>query len=125
MAGKPKPMSQIKQLLLQHKQGTGVKTIARNLGISKNTVKSYLSKLPAMKMSIDEMLSLEDPELEAMPEILPTKMNVLSTLNLISTILRRNWTGLALTERSFGKNTRWIFHRDTNTLSFATILSSS
>jgi transposase len=65
MAGKPKPMSQIKQLLRQHKQGTGVKTIARNLGISKNTVKSYLAKLPETKMSIDEMLSMEDPELEA------------------------------------------------------------
>lgn len=65
MAGKPKPMSQIKQLLRLHKQGSGVKTIARNLGISKNTVKSYLSKLPETKMSIDEMLSMEDPELEA------------------------------------------------------------
>jgi len=64
MAGKPKPMSQIKQLLRQHKQGTGAKTIARNLGISKNTVKSYLAKLPDIKMGIDELLSLEDPELE-------------------------------------------------------------
>ena len=65
MAGKPKPMSQIKQLLRLHKQGIGVKTIARNLGISKNTVKSYLAKLPETKMSIDEILSMEDPELEA------------------------------------------------------------
>lgn len=64
MAGKPKPMSQIKQLLRQHKQGTGVKSIARNLGISKNTVKSYLAKLPDLKMDIDELLLLEDPELE-------------------------------------------------------------
>ncbi len=64
MAGKPKPMSQIKQLLRQHKQGTGVKSIARNLGISKNTVKSYLAKLPDIKMDIDELLLLEDPELE-------------------------------------------------------------
>ena len=57
-------MSQIKQLLRQHKQGTGVKSIARNLGISKNTVKSYLAKLPDIKMDIDELLLLEDPELE-------------------------------------------------------------
>jgi len=64
MAGKPKPMSQIKQLLRLHKQGTGVKTIARNLGISKNTVKSYLSKLSEKKTGIDELLSLADPELE-------------------------------------------------------------
>ena len=64
MAGKPKPMSQIKQLLRLHKKGDGAKTIARNLGISKNTVKSYLGKLPTIKISIDELLSMEDPELE-------------------------------------------------------------
>lgn len=64
MAGKPRPMSQIKQLLRLHKKGDGTKTIARNLGISKNTVKSYLGKLPHLNMSIDELLSLEDPELE-------------------------------------------------------------
>lgn len=45
MAGKIKPMSQIKQLLILHEQGNGKKAIARILGISKNTVKSYLSKL--------------------------------------------------------------------------------
>jgi len=39
MAGKPKPMSQIKQLLRLHKEGKGNKSIARILGISKNTVK--------------------------------------------------------------------------------------
>lgn len=64
MAGKPRPMSQIKQLLQLHKNGTGVKTIARNLGISKNTVKSYLRKFYDLGKSIDELLSLEDPELE-------------------------------------------------------------
>ncbi|MEO6687075.1 MAG: helix-turn-helix domain-containing protein [Dyadobacter sp.] len=45
MAGKPRPMSQIKQLLRLHSQGYSMKAIARTLGISKNTVKSYLSKL--------------------------------------------------------------------------------
>ena len=57
-------MSQIKQMLRLYKQGTGIKTIARNLGISKNTVKSYLGKLPEMKKGVDELLSLEDTELE-------------------------------------------------------------
>ena len=42
MAGKPKPMSQIKQLLQSHERGKGIKSIARSLGISKNTVKTYL-----------------------------------------------------------------------------------
>lgn len=45
MAGKPKPMSQIKQLIILNRQGKGIKTIARILDISKNTVKTYLFKL--------------------------------------------------------------------------------
>ena len=65
MAGKIKPMSQIKQLLHLRKQGKGIKQIARITGMSKNTVKAYLSKLSALKPSIDDLLLLEDPELEA------------------------------------------------------------
>lgn len=64
MAGKIKPMSQIKQLLRLHIQGTGKKSIARTLGISRNTVKSYLDKLPAIGMELEDLLSVEDPELE-------------------------------------------------------------
>ncbi|PIG97905.1 hypothetical protein CS542_06615 [Pedobacter sp. IW39] len=50
MAGKAKAMSQIKQLRL-HQQGDSIKSIARILGISKNTVKSYLIKLAAGKLA--------------------------------------------------------------------------
>jgi len=65
MSGKPKRMSQIKQLLKLHKQGKGKREIARILGISKNTVKAYLEKLALTKLSIAYLLSLEDPVLEA------------------------------------------------------------
>lgn len=65
MAGKPKPMSQIKQLLRMYKQGKGKKTIAQNLGISKNTVKTYLNKLKQANMDVDSLLALEDLVLEA------------------------------------------------------------
>ena len=64
MAGKPKRMSQIKQLLQLHKQEKRKKEIARILGISKNTVKAYLEKLALSKLSIDYLLSLDDPVLE-------------------------------------------------------------
>ena len=64
MAGKPKRMSQIKQLLQLHKQGKGKKEIAHILSISKNTVKAYLEKLALLKESIDELLTLDDPVLE-------------------------------------------------------------
>lgn len=65
MAGKPKSMSTIKQLLRLHKKGMNKKTIARSLNISKNTVKTYLEKLEQSKMDINSLLALEDPILEA------------------------------------------------------------
>jgi len=64
MAGKPKPMSQVKQILRMHYKGIGIKTIARNLQISKNTVKDYLRKVEDSKVSIPDLLNLEDPILE-------------------------------------------------------------
>src|SRR4030042_4083769 len=64
MAGKIKPMSQIKQLLLLIQQRKKIKFIARTLGMSKNTVKSYLSKTAELKLPLEHMLSLEDPVLE-------------------------------------------------------------
>lgn len=65
MAGKPKPMSQIKQLLRLHQSGWKIKSIARQLGISKNTVKSYLQKIYSSKWLISDLLELEDPILES------------------------------------------------------------
>jgi transposase len=65
MAEKAKAMSQIKQLLRLHKQGNSIKSIARTLGISKNTVKSYLIKLATGKLPVAELLALEDPVLES------------------------------------------------------------
>ena len=64
MAGKPKRMSQVKQILQLHKQGYGNKAIARNLGISKNTVKSYLEKYRSSKLSLETLLKMEDHSLE-------------------------------------------------------------
>ena len=65
MAGKPRPMSQIKQLLQLHEQGKGIKFIARSLGISKNTVKAYLAKVSLSQLDVQVLLSLDDPIMEA------------------------------------------------------------
>ena len=65
MAGKTKPMSQIKQLLQMHQKGYGRKTIARKLGISKTTVKSYLNKLKTMDYDVETLLGMDGPVLEA------------------------------------------------------------
>ena len=58
-------MSQIKQLLRLHKDGHKIKSIARDLSISKNTVKIYLKKYQSSKFNIDTLLSMDDPILEA------------------------------------------------------------
>ena len=64
MAGKPKRMGQIKLLLRLNGQGHGKKAIARQLGMSKNTVKAYLQKIETGEFSIDSLLSLDEPVLE-------------------------------------------------------------
>ena len=64
MAGKPKSMSKIKQLIQLHEQGKGVKFIARTLSISKNTVKAYLEKVATSKLDVEALMKLEDPILE-------------------------------------------------------------
>jgi len=65
MAGKTKPMSQIKQLLQMRQKGYGRKTIARKLGISKTTVKSYLDKLKTIDYDVEVLLGMDEPVLES------------------------------------------------------------
>ena len=64
MAGTPKSMSQIKQLLQLHQQGKSIKFIARTLGMSKNTVKTYLDKASSSELGVQGLLKLDDPILE-------------------------------------------------------------
>jgi Mn-dependent DtxR family transcriptional regulator len=52
MAGKIKPMSQVKQLLLLHKNERGHKLIARSLNMSKKTVKTCLAKLQSLNLEV-------------------------------------------------------------------------
>ncbi len=64
MAGTPKSMSQIKQLIQLHLQGKSIKFIARSLDISKNTVKVYLQKIASSKSDFQTLLKLDDPILD-------------------------------------------------------------
>ena len=59
MAGKPKRMSQIKQLLQLYRQGKKKKEIARILAMSKNTVKAYLEKQRLFKEDIGCIFQLK------------------------------------------------------------------
>ena len=64
MAGKPKRMGQVKQIIRLYQQGLGKKTIAKRLGISKNTVRSYIQKIEKGQLSTGALLTLEEPVLE-------------------------------------------------------------
>lgn len=57
-------MSKVKQLLRMHLDDRGKKTIARELKLSKNTVKKYLEKIEASKLDASSLFRLPDPELE-------------------------------------------------------------
>jgi transposase len=56
MAGKPKRMGQVKQLIRLYEQGLGKKNIARRLGMSKNTVKTYIQKIEKGELSTGILL---------------------------------------------------------------------
>ena len=63
MAGTPISMEKEKQIKIMSEQGIGKKTIARNLSISKNTVKEYLKKFANPSGAIvKESSELTEPE---------------------------------------------------------------
>jgi transposase len=64
MAGNPINMSQLKQILLLSSQGYSIKRIARETGVSRNTIKGYLRTIQHTNIQMDELLNLEHPQLE-------------------------------------------------------------
>jgi len=56
MAGEPISMDKVEQIKIQRAQGKGAKTIARNLSISKNTVKMYFKRFDAISASPEASL---------------------------------------------------------------------
>ena len=63
MSGTVILMSQLKHILRLISQSHGLKTIVRQTGVSRNTIKSYLRILQGKEISIEEALKLEDPQL--------------------------------------------------------------
>ena len=54
MAGKTLEMNTVQQVGLMYRQGVGIKAIARNLSLSKNTVKKYLREMELIKSAQEE-----------------------------------------------------------------------
>ena len=64
MAGTPKSISMIKQIVQLHGLGYGIKTISRDLGISKNTVKRYLRQAESKGLPPEAITSHSNESLE-------------------------------------------------------------
>ena len=65
MSGKITKMSKVKQLMLLHQQGASNRQIARDLGLDKKTVNTYVHKIKVHELSINELLMLDAPILES------------------------------------------------------------
>jgi len=61
MAYYPITMNQVKQIYKLRAEGFGIKRIAAILGVSKNTVKSYLRKTQELALPDEEMMATENP----------------------------------------------------------------
>lgn len=66
MAGKLLDMSKIKQIIRLREKGVGLRTIARSLEISRNTVKKYLRLIDSKHYDLEDLLSKNDEELSGL-----------------------------------------------------------
>lgn len=70
MAQQPIAMEQVKQIFQLHQQGIGIREIVRRTGISRNSVRKYISRLGEVDAATDDNLALNAygndlPELDA------------------------------------------------------------
>lgn len=74
MAGKPIAMHKYKELILLFQRGVSIKETSRSLLISRNTVRRYRHQLEKHVHLLDELLSMEEPELYAWFTLPETEM---------------------------------------------------
>ena len=66
MPNKPISMSKLKQIIRLHCQGSGSKSISAATGVSRRTVKEYIKKFVALRLTFEEVEALEDVKLHAL-----------------------------------------------------------
>ncbi len=66
MAGKSKDIMEIKQLILLHSQKKSNRKIGKILGMSRNTVNSYVSLIKELDEPVEELLTKTDEELSSL-----------------------------------------------------------
>lgn len=64
MANKPISMGKVRQVIKLHCQGIGKKTIAKRLGVSKNTVRLYIALFTEMRTTWSDLSKKSDNELQ-------------------------------------------------------------
>ncbi|MBU1370439.1 MAG: IS21 family transposase [Bacteroidetes bacterium] len=64
MAGKTKPMNTIKQMLIKMQHDESIKQIARDLMLSRNTIKRYKSFIQSNAYTLEQLIAMDDIELE-------------------------------------------------------------
>lgn len=72
MANKRIDMLNIKQLLRLYTQGVSKLQISKQLGISRNTAKKYISLFHEHQLTYDELIELSDEDLDDLFETTPT-----------------------------------------------------
>jgi len=65
MAGNTVDMSKIKQVIQLSETGKSNRSIAKDLGIDKETVNNYVNFFRSDTLSLKELLNMEDPELKS------------------------------------------------------------
>jgi len=66
MAGKTIVMTKVKQVIRLHLNGVALQSIAKAVGISRNTVKKYLRTIEAKQLSYEALLDMEDEQLDGL-----------------------------------------------------------
>jgi transposase len=64
MAGKPIDMSRLRKVLKLHVAGKSKSFISNYLRLSRNTVKKYINQFSKLKITLDELVNIEDKKLE-------------------------------------------------------------
>lgn len=85
MANKTITMQKTRQVLRLRSQGKGIKAISSLVGIARNTVKKYLSRLTESELDLESALALSDLELQLLLQDKPivplsTRQEVLESL---------------------------------------------
>lgn len=94
MANRKLSMNKVRQILRCHASGNGAKSISNLTGIARNTVRKYLRRFMELNRDVEELLSLEDQELNAVFGVTsassePTSSRYVEVMGLMPEYVRR------------------------------------